>query len=155
VDATVCAVDANLGSPTLHRLFHHDNLNGLSEAISESKPASIFVKRVEESNLYFLPAGSKDANRSSTGADLAKRLGELRNDFDYLILQGPPLGARAIAGVRSACDGVVLVVDSSGISLDWIARIRKHLRSTQMPLFGVVLSERASPSSSVLGRLIS
>lgn len=150
VDAKVCVVDANLDAPSLHREFGDDNLTGFSDAVFQSKPAKLFVKQVEATNLYFLAAGDRQAYSASRASEIAGRLQELRGNFDYLLVLAPPAGSgRSMSSLGRACDGAVLILETSGVALDSILKVRAHLKAARVPLFGVVLSGNASSSTFV------
>src|SRR5260370_14643882 len=55
-DASVCVVDGDLHSPSLHECFGVDNLRGLADAVLESGPIQDFVPPLSATNLSVLTA---------------------------------------------------------------------------------------------------
>ena len=143
-DGSVCIVDANVALASLHRVFGDDNLVGLADALLQSRSAKSLARQVERSNLYFLPAGKTPANGRMAGVDFASPLEELKDEFDYLIVAAPPAdGGKNLAAIGQACDGALLVLESGGVPLNVMLKIRRQFDTANIPLFGVVLNSSA------------
>lgn len=98
--------------------------------------------------LWFMPRsvflGSNDTGFSS--AWLRARLAEIRLEFDYTVLQGPPAGAGSEAAFLGAtCDGLVLILQANTTRRATAQRVREALHSANARLLGTVLSERTFP----------
>ena len=63
VEDRVCVVDTKFDGPSIHQFFGKDNLAGLRDAVEHSRGADNFVKQVEDTNLWVLPAGAPDKGR--------------------------------------------------------------------------------------------
>jgi polysaccharide biosynthesis transport protein len=74
------------------------------------------------------------------------RVLELRNEFDYVLLDAPPLSSYsdALALVQVA-DGIVLVLEANSTRRDAVARIVENLRAAQINVLGAVLNKRTFP----------
>ena len=157
VDGNICAVDANFLAPSLHTYFRGELSPGLSDAIFDSAPPKQFARRFEDTNLWFLPAGSR-CKRALTHADrlpLESHLRELRGEFNYLLVDVPAVAWGSFAAsVGQAVDGAVLVLESSGVAPNVLRQARRHLDRARVQLFGVVLNQRAPVLPSVLDRLM-
>ena len=113
VSATVCVVDANLRSPGLHREFGVKNHYGLSDALQVSDPVREFVTQLSRPNLWLLSCGAeKEGAQTLVGSERMRALlPELQREFDYVLIDAPPLraGDDTIMLGRNA-EGVVLVL---------------------------------------------
>jgi hypothetical protein len=77
---------------------------------------------------------------------LHNRLGELRLDFDFTLLQGPPAGTCSDALLLGqASDGVVLVVEAHRTRRAAAQRAKERLLAAQVRILGSVLSGRTFP----------
>jgi Mrp family chromosome partitioning ATPase len=69
-------------------------------------------------------------------------LGVLREYFDYVIVDTPPLGNVSDARILSpACDGVILVVRASSTSRHQAKQAVEHLMQPHTRIAGVVLND--------------
>jgi Mrp family chromosome partitioning ATPase len=149
----VCVVDAQFENPSMHRFFGKDNLAGLRDAVSNSRRGESFVKQVEESNLWILSAGDPGTEHRAAVSQrgLAACLMELRADFQYVLIDAPPLSGRSeLSALGKVADGAVLVVNASGVSADMADRGRARLQRANVRLLGMVLNQE---QSSFLGSL--
>lgn len=153
VGNTVCVIDANFSAPALHAQFSIDNLMGLSDALVQGKPARNFVRQIDGSNLHILAAGGQCARARSESPTVAQALFELRREFDYLLIDMPPVAGSSVSTIAHAADGAVLVVSATGVALDTLLRAKELLRSTRVTVLGAVLNDRKSSAQSRLGHL--
>ena len=157
IEGSVCAVDANFQTYSLHQHFWDEAYVGLSDAIVGSKPTCEFAKQVKGSNLWLVPAGFQHdrARKLASDAVLETHLGELKSKFDYLLVDGQIAdpGRGSPTGCRSV-DGVVLVADSRQITPKTVLATRKKLESAHVSLFGVVLNQNETELPPFLERLM-
>jgi Mrp family chromosome partitioning ATPase len=144
VQDRVCVVDAKFENPSVHRFFGKDNIAGLMDAVSHSRRGDNFFKQVEESNLWVLSAGDPGMGRRAAVSQrgLAECLMELRTDFQYVLIDAPPLSGRSeLSALGQVADGAVLVVNAWGVSADMADRGRARLRRANVRLLGMVLNQ--------------
>jgi Mrp family chromosome partitioning ATPase len=140
----VCVVDAKFENPSVHRFFGKDNLAGLRDAVAHSRRGENFVRQVEESNLWLLPAGDPGADDRAAVSQrgLTSCLIELRTDFRYLLIDAPPLSSKsAFPALAQVADGAILVIDASGVTADTALKGRARLRRANVRLLGMVLNQ--------------
>jgi capsular exopolysaccharide synthesis family protein len=157
VKASVCLVDANLRTPFLHKYFRLDNLLGLSDAVLQSGPIRTFAHQLNGSNLWVITCGSKTTDPHSllTSGGLHSRLAELRAEFDYVLLDGPPVNLYADATLLGKlADGVVLVVQANFTHREAARKAKESLASANVRLLGAVLNKRTFPIPETLYRRI-
>jgi hypothetical protein len=99
------------------------------------------------SNLWQVPNNAAYYTESGTGAriDWPVYLAQLRTEFEYTIIQGPPASrSSAAAFLGQLTDGIILVL--SAHTRRAIARnIKEVLQGAQSRILGTVLSERKFP----------
>ena len=77
---------------------------------------------------------------------LRERLGELREEFDYLVVNAPPLNAFADGMVLGRMvDGVVLILEADTTRREAAVRVTEALRNSRIPVLGAVLNNRTFP----------
>ena len=157
VKASVCVVDANLHTPFLHEYFRHDNLAGLSDAVVQSGPVRNYAHQVNGSNLWLITCGPRTTDPHSllTSDGLRSRLAELRVEFDYVLVDAPPVNLYAdTALLGKLADGVVLVVQANFTRREAARKAKESLASANVRLLGAVLNKRTFPIPEALYRKI-
>jgi capsular exopolysaccharide synthesis family protein len=148
VKASVCVVDANLRTPFLHEHFRTDNLCGLADAILGSGPIRDFAHQLKGSNLWLITCGSRTAESHTllTSDRLHSRLTELRAEFDYVLLDGPPVNLYADATLLGKlAEGAVLVLQANSTRREAARKAKESLDSAKVRLLGAVLNKRTFP----------
>ena len=148
VQGKVCVVDANLRSPSLHRFFELENLLGFSEASKSSRPVAEFARHLPGRNLWVMTSGAvgREPNGALNPARLRTRLAELRAEFDFVLIDTPPLGAfNDGILVGQAVDGTVLVVGSDSTRRESALIVKKSLDAAGVQLLGAVYNRRTFP----------
>jgi hypothetical protein len=73
-------------------------------------------------------------------------LAELRNDFEYVVIDGPAAGVSSESALLAQLtDGIILVLAAHVTRKATAWRIKETLESTQCRILGTVLSERTFP----------
>lgn len=104
------------------------------------RESAIRMKR----NLWLLP--QIRLVEDGTGTRLSFRLGEVRREFEYSIVQGPPAGESSeAAALGQSADGIVLVLAAHVTRRATALKIKETLAAAQVRLLGTVLSERRFP----------
>ncbi len=145
---SICMVDANVTSPSLHAYFGVENDHGLSAAIVESGPVMGFTQQVGRGRLRLLNAGIPSIGLNSgpvlASARLAARMREFRASFDYVLVNAPPATRDSVTGfLGSLADGVVLIVEPSFSSRQATREIKEEIEAAGGRVLGVVLHRRA------------
>jgi hypothetical protein len=146
VAGNIGVVEANLQRPELQNVF------GSAHCIRDSAPERhVSLRSASQQlsgNLWLVPKevflGSNSERLS--GSWLRDRVGELRLEFDYTILHGPPAGqCSETALLGQLCDGVVLVLEANSTRRAAAQRVKETLQAANVRLLGAVLSERTFP----------
>lgn len=73
-------------------------------------------------------------------------LAELRNDFEYVVIEGPTTGASSESGMLGQLtDGIILVLEAHVTRKATARQIKETLESMRCRILGTVLSERTFP----------
>jgi Mrp family chromosome partitioning ATPase len=157
VSGKVCVVDANFRHPALHKFFAVENTGGLAAAVTQAAPIGDFLIQVGDSNLWLLPSGTScsDLSKYCTPLDMEKRLTELRDQFDYVLIDAPAANQYADAlALGSMTDGVVLVVESDSTHRDAARQAAYNLRAARVRTIGAILNKRTYPVPKFIYRML-
>jgi Mrp family chromosome partitioning ATPase len=148
VASSVCLVDANLQSPTLHEQFSVPNHHGLSDALRHSGSIRGYISQLSRRNLALLSCGSEGKESQGLVASdrMRLRINELREEFEYILIDCPSMSMsnEAIA-VGSAADGVVLVLKANSTRKDRARSAVQDLNNAKVRVLGAVLNQRTFP----------
>ena len=150
----VLLVDADLRRAVLDKTFQLPRSPGLTEVIvgAATLDASIHPTSVE--NLHVMVSGQLPPNPSELLGSPRMRevLGELRDRFDVVLFDSPPLLAVTDAAVLSTLvDGVILVVRMGTTARAAVRRATSHLRAVHSRVLGAVLNDVDFTSGSYYG----
>jgi Mrp family chromosome partitioning ATPase len=151
---TVCLVEANFRSPSLPKLYGIKNHSGLTDALLGKGPIRSFAKPVKD-NLYLMSSGSLvgDSHGLLNSDRLRDRFDELRIEFDYVVVDAPPLTRYSDAiTLAKLADGFVLVLEANATRREAAVRASEHLRASQIRILGAVLNKRTFPIPETLYR---
>jgi receptor protein-tyrosine kinase len=96
-------------------------------------------------NLWLVP-DARGGSDSVTAASLHLYLGEVRRQFEYSIVQAPPVGGwDAVAAMAQFADGIVLVLSAQRTRRAAARKIKAALEAAQARILGTVLSDRSFP----------
>ena len=145
---TVCVVDANLRSPGLHREFGVSNHFGLTDALQVTEPIRRFVTSLSRPNLWLLSCGAEvEGMQTMLGSDRMRALlPELQREFDYVLIDAPPMGSGADSVMlgRNA-EGVVLVLRANSSRRESARKAVRNLENANVKVLGAVLNHRTFP----------
>ena len=152
---TVCLVQADLRSAASPKSFRSGFTYGLTDALKGTGSILTFTKSVNATNLSLLSAGTLEADSPNllTSERLMDRWKELRQSFDYVVVDAPPL-SRYSDGVilGQLSDGIVLVLEADSTRREAAADVMATLRSANVPILAAILNKRTFPIPSALYR---
>jgi capsular exopolysaccharide synthesis family protein len=154
---SVCVVDANLRSPSLHRYFDVENCCGLTDSLPQPGPIRNFAQRLGGGNLWLMPCGAStaDAHTFLKSDRMQKRLADLRAAFDYVLIDTPPVNLYADAiALGQLADGVILVVEANATRREAARKAKESLDAANVRVLGAVLNKRTFPIPESLYRKI-
>jgi Mrp family chromosome partitioning ATPase len=106
------------------------------------------ARQVNGGNLWVVTSGTRvgDPQALLTSESLQPRLAELKADFNYVLLDGPPVNQYGDAMMLGKLvDGVVLVIRANITRREVARKAKASLESAGVRLFGAVLNKRTFP----------
>jgi Mrp family chromosome partitioning ATPase len=144
----VCLVEANFRSPGLVRLLAATNQRGLAESLNHDLPALSLVRPVVGEPFSLLSSGclAQDSPNLLTSSRLGLRFTELRKEFDFVIVDAPPLTPYPDSiALGKLSDGLILIVEAESTRREAALAVVGCLRSSQIEILGAVLTKRTFP----------
>ncbi|MEH7581806.1 CpsD/CapB family tyrosine-protein kinase [Priestia megaterium] len=141
----VLLIDADLRKPTGHYTFRLENHIGLTNVLTRQSTLAQAVQESEIPHLSVLTSGPIPPNPSEllASAQMAELLKEMKQQFDMIIFDTPPILAVADAQIlANQVDGTILVVSSGKTEKDAALKSKELLSNAQGKLLGVVLNNR-------------
>jgi len=145
----VIIIDADMRRPQIHRLYGQELEGGLADVLSGDRTIKEVAKQTSIDNLQVMSAGRPPVNPaellvSEAFADIVK---DLRDQYDLVIVDGPPLLAVSDPSIISAqVDGVMLILRIRRGVRKTASRARELLDSVDSNLIGVVVNAVANGS---------
>ena len=153
VPGSVCLAEGNFRQPSIRDFPGTEHDRGFVDALRMDDPIGEFAKPLGPDSLWVLPAGTpaQDSAVLLNSDRMKERIAELRKQFDYLIINAPPLSAFADAMVLGRmADGVVLVLEANSTRREAALRAIESLRAMNVPVLGAVLNNRTFPIPTAL-----
>lgn len=149
-------VDADLRKSVLRGRYKasHEKF-GLSHFLSGQSELEDTVCETNIENFHIIFAGPVPPNPSELlGSDNFKdMLKKLREDYDYVIIDTPPLGSVIDGAVVAACcDGAVIVIESNAVSYRFVQSVKEQLEKAGVRILGCVLNKVNLSSKSYYGK---
>ena len=149
-DKKVLVIDLDLRKPRLHRIFQFKNVNGLPTYLTANDGVSDrtlnlvnLIKTTPIPGLSVINSGPIPPNPAELlhSNKLTELLNILRHQFDYLLIDAPPLLAVTDALiVAPRTDGLILVVWGGKTTRDALKRVREKMDLLKASSVGVVIN---------------
>lgn len=142
-DHNVVLVDGDLRRPVLASYLGVVGSVGFSTALSGAAPLDDVLQTTKYPRLTVLTSGPIPPNPSELLGSMAAKtlLEELRAQFDYVIIDSPPLLAVADSAiVATEADGAIVAVRSGKTKRDQLAHAVGSLRDVSAPVLGAILT---------------
>lgn len=140
----VLLADCDLRKPVQHIIFQKDNQQGLTTLLTKKDDIKNIIHSGPVENLYLLCSGPIPPNPAEVlNSDQIRELWpRLLQDFDYLLVDSPPILAVADASILATqLDGVILVVNSGKTKINPAREARDQLKKANANLLGVILNQ--------------
>lgn len=146
-DQRVLLVDTDMRKPRLHRSLGASSTRGLTDLLlPEARIADLLddvIKTTDVPGLFLLPCGLPPPNPAELLLTDRFRevLAALRERFDRVLLDSPPLMLMNDAVVLSRLsDGVIMVAQAGKTAIDDVTRSARMVRDVNAPILGVILN---------------
>lgn len=152
----VLYIDADIRkSVTVARYGVDRETKGLSHYLSgQTKNLEDVIYETNIDNLSMIFTGAKAPNPAELlgRPKFANMLETLKEQYDFIILDCPPLGSVIDAVlVAKNCDGTILVVESDNVSYKMVQNVKKQLDQSDCKILGVVLNKVQSGGKGYYG----
>lgn len=148
-------LDCDCRKPRVHRLFGLRRDRGLSEFLLAEGTLQEGVKQTEVANLWAMTCGRKIANPAEllTSPSFDELLQELRNEYEFVIVDTPPLLAVTDPSVVAArSDGVLLTIRLRKNGSVDAMRANEELAAVGAKVVGVVVNGVGGLGQNVYGQ---
>ena len=148
ISGSVCLVEADLRTPSLPAFFGTTNHYGLTDALLTEDSIRDYAKQVSTENLWLLSSGSMPAGSAVVLNSKRMRscLAELRREFEFVLIDAPPLSEYSDAvGLGQLADGLLLVLEANSTRREAALRITEDLNAAHVRVLGAVLNKRTFP----------
>lgn len=157
----VCLVEANFRSPGLPALLGMTNHFGLTDALLKAGEIRSFLRPVGQhgapakeaepesrAGVWLLSSGAlaADSPKLLASERLRERFAELRQQFDFVLVDAPPLMRYPDAiSLGQLSDGLVLILEAEATRREAAQVSMDNLRSANIPVLAAVLNKRTYP----------
>lgn len=141
----ILLIEGNLYSPKIHQLFNVDSMCGTAGLFSGEMLCKRPFRKTEYDNLTIVPHGSRyamsvDIFRSK---GFGENLNQLKQEFDYIILDGRAVFSSSDAIAAAKCvDGVIFVLEAEKTKLEVFQAAREKIDLAGGDIIGAVLNKR-------------
>ncbi|MBW3559637.1 MAG: polysaccharide biosynthesis tyrosine autokinase [Proteobacteria bacterium] len=139
----VLLIDADLRNPSLHKAFNLDNTAGTSNVLAGAMRMSEAAAAVGGS-LWVVPCGPLPPNPAQllARARLREVLEHAQEEYDLVIVDGPPvMGLADAALLGGVTDGVLLVIEAGGTRVGAARAAVRRLQIGRGRLLGALLTK--------------
>ena len=142
-DRKVLIIDCDLRRPMLNRLLNISAPAGISDILVNPAYADIALMHDDEYGIDVILSGDIPPNPSEllASARARKLLEHLRKNYDYIILDTPPVAVVTDAVVMAPyCDGVLFVVRANRADRRVVAYAMEQMEYAKAKVIGFVLN---------------
>lgn len=141
----ILMVDADLRKSVLAAKYHIQGIDkGLSHYLTGQAEIEDIIYETETEGYYLSVAGplSPDPTSLLDSDQFQKFIDKVREDYDYVIIDAPPLGVVIDAVIIGKyCDGAVLVIEQGVIKRKVVQDVIKQLKRGKVRILGAVLNK--------------
>ncbi len=142
--AKTILLDCDLRKARVHRYLQLKRNNGVTNLICGYTELAKAIKKDIRENLDILTAGDIPPNPAELleTEQFGKLISVLREHYDYIILDTPPITVVTDAAVMAKhADGIVLVTRQEKTTHDLLSIAIAEIRKTQTPILGAIVHD--------------
>ncbi|VAX37361.1 Tyrosine-protein kinase EpsD [hydrothermal vent metagenome] len=139
----VLLVDADMRKGRIERYLGVDQKEGLSDILSGQKNIEDVVFHLDTENLTFISSGEVPENPAEllSSNKMKQFLSQTRAQFDFVIIDTPPIIAVTDSGIIGAqADGIIMVVQAGRTQRGIVRRAQELLYQSHSKVLGQVLT---------------
>jgi non-specific protein-tyrosine kinase len=143
-ESRVLLLEANLRTPCFNVVLPLTGETGIADfAVGRAAPEAL-VMRIEDLNLSVVAAGAVEG-RPMDLEIIDALINRVRPQFDFIVVDGPPVNHYADASVLATkVDGVILVVEADSTPVVEAESAKRQLDKVGARILGVVLNRQRS-----------
>lgn len=138
-------IDADTRNSVMSGTFKaNERYQGLSSFLSGNAELSEVICDTNVENLMVIPAGQVPPNPTSLlqNANFNSMIETVRNLYDYVIVDTPPIGLVIDAAVvAQKADASILVTEAGAIKKRFIQKAKEQLEQSGTPFLGIILNK--------------
>jgi capsular exopolysaccharide synthesis family protein len=139
----IVLMDADLRRPSMHRFVNIPNRAGLSELFRDPNSSYHDVKfEWGNPSISVITSGALPPNPAELlGSEKMEQiLNDLRNDYDMVLIDGPPFIVADPIVLSAKTDGVLLIIEPGKTKIDSVRVMQEQLEMAGARVVGVVLN---------------
>ena len=143
-DKKVVLIDLDLRKPKMQRVFNVPNKDGLTDYLSGKISYENLIQHSNDFGFDFIVAGEKTTAVVNVleSAKMKDLLGKLREEYDYVLLDTPPVIAVSDAlYVAKHADGVIFIVAQGVAKKTLVKEAIQNLNKNNVHIIGTVLTQ--------------
>lgn len=147
-------VDCDQRKPRVHKNFNLSNVKGLSNYLAGEADFESCINETSINNLAIMTSGVRPPNPAELlgSKKMVEFVDSLRQKYDFVILDTPPVLMVTDAQLLSRCsDGCLLVVSSGEVAREGVIKAKELLEKVNTKILGVVLNKVQQSSRSNYG----
>jgi len=137
-------LDCDLNRPTLHKKMELEQVNGLTEILSEGLELTQAVQTTKFPGLHVISAGRTVPNpfELMSFGRTEELFSHLRLYYETIVIDAPPvLNVGDTLKLAENVDGIIMVILSGRTNREVVKRAVELLKETRKPILGVVLND--------------
>lgn len=143
----VLLIELDLRKPKINRIFGVSRENGITDYLSGHAKKEDIIQSTDY-GLDFIVAGSATDVVSNIleSKKLKELIEELKGEYDYILVDSPPVMVNADALITSKLvDGIVYVIGYNKVKKNYIRNAIKELRRNDIDILGVAFTQVKMP----------
>ncbi len=139
----VLIVDGDMRKPTIHKLTNKSNETGLSSVISSNQSYVEMIEKGKLEKLDILTSGPTPPNPVALldSVKFEQLINQWRDDYDYVLIDTPPLGIGAdTVTIANKVDTVLLSIGMEKVTRKMITNSMETLLSNQVNVGGTIVN---------------
>lgn len=140
---SILLIDADLRKGTLTKSLGLKADKGLTDVLTDTAKMDDVLLSIGIDNLHILPCGSRPHNPAELmGSHRMKQfVAEIRNNYDYILFDCPPVIPVTDTGVLGPlCDGVLMILQAGRTQRGVILHAQDRLRAVKAKVLGYVMT---------------
>ncbi|HEO4853990.1 TPA: tyrosine-protein kinase [Streptococcus agalactiae] len=119
-------------------------IKGLTNYLSGNADLGDIICETNVPRLMVVPSGKVPPNPTALlqNAYFNKMIEAIKNIFDYIIIDTPPIGLVVDAAIISnACDGFILVIQAGRIKRNYVEKAKEQMEQSGSKFLGIILNK--------------